>query len=115
MGQALGGYAFPFRNWYATATLGLGASSDDVTFHGKELDNNGDPKGPDQSMSNQAKAFTWSIGVGAEAMLTRWLSIGASLRFGMLHGNRVNKNAPRDDEKGHFPYGTFWSSITFHL
>jgi hypothetical protein len=108
MGQVEGGYALPFRNWYAYATVGLGVSADRITFSGTRTN------GEDERLVKEQAAFVWSIGGGADAMVTRWLSIGAAFRFGVIHGDRVDKSGVIDDQH-HFPYGSLWGSIAFHL
>jgi len=110
IGQLEGGYRFPFRNWYAYATLGLGVSADRVTFIGT------DGQGEEQRAVKEAVAFAWSLGGGAEAMITSWLSLGVALRIGVIHGDRVDKgNKGQIDDQHHFPYGSLWGSMTFHL
>jgi len=110
VGQFEGGYAFPFSNFYIHTTVGLGVSADRIVFRGE------DKNKQEQRMAREAFAFTWSVGGAIEAMATRWLSFGTSVRFGMVHGERVDK----DDPTGSFvernlPYGTLWGSATFHL
>jgi hypothetical protein len=107
MGQLEGGYSLPFRNWYAYATLGLGVSADRITFHGMR-------DKEDVRLVKEEAAFAWSIGGGAEAMVTRWFSLGAAFRFGVIHGDRVDKKGEIDDQH-HFPYGSLWGSMSFHL
>jgi tetratricopeptide (TPR) repeat protein len=110
LGQVEAGYTFPFRNWYAYATLGLGASADRVTFIGLDKDDK------ERRSVREAVAFAWSVGGGAEAMINKWISLGASARFGLIHGDLVDVEDQTDTVEGqHVPYGSISGTITFHL
>ena len=130
--QLEGGYVFPWESFFLYATAGLGISMDRVSYIGRELektsdippvyklkttkpDNNGKVSYYDASDFIEETAFAWSIGGGIQAMATRWLSVGAAARFGMIHGSRAEKENPGQSSKDDVPYGILWGSITFHL
>jgi hypothetical protein len=103
-----GGWAFGWRWLYFYVTGGLGVLIDRAISDGPDV----------QDFVREKFAFTWSIGGGMEVMATRWLSFGTALRFGMGHGYRVDmENQPKADadDTHHWPIGTFWMSVTFHL
>lgn len=120
--QAEGGYSFPFRTSYVYTTLGLGVFVDRITYS----------KGK-TTRSVQAKAFTWSVGGGLEAMVTRWFSVGVALRVGAVHGERGNEAATDEGtpdpvtkipvvEEDNLvksdaiqPYLVIWGGATLHL
>lgn len=110
LGQVELGYTFPFRNWYVYTTVGLGGATDRATFSGIDINNK--PK----SIVREAKAFVWSIGGGAEAMINKWVSLGAAARFGFMHGTLVDLKDKADTVEGqHIPYGSLSGNVTFHL
>lgn len=120
--QLEGGYSFPFRTSYIYTTLGLGAFIDQITYS----------KGK-TTRSVPARAFTWSVGGGLEAMVTRWLSVGVALRVGAIHGERANEEAADEGtpdpvtlipvvEEDNLvksdaiqPYMVLWGGVSLHL
>ena len=69
-----------------------------------------------KSIVREAKAFVWSIGGGAEAMINKWVSLGAAARFGFMHGTLVDLKDKADTVEGqHMPYGSLSGTVTFHL
>ena len=115
IGQFEGGYAFPFEHFYIHTTAAVGVSADRVVFRGTSTTSSGDTV--DDSITKEKFAFTWSVGGGIEAMATRWLSLGTAVRFGMAHGERVDKDDPgqNDHLTVNAPYATFWGTVTLHL
>jgi hypothetical protein len=110
LAQVEGGYLFPFRRFYLYTTFGVGLSADRITFYGKD--------DTDKQISgvNEGFALVWSVGGGIEAMALKWLSLGAAIRGGALHGKRVAKDRPSDDpELTNAPYGSLWGTVTLHL
>lgn len=111
LAQVEGGYLFPFRRFYLYTTLGVGLSADRIMFYGKN--EQGKEIAPDV---NEGLALIWSVGGGIEAMAFKWLSLGAAIRGGALHGKRVPKDRPGDEpEVTNAPYGSLWGTVTFHL
>ncbi len=49
-------------------------------------------------------------------MINKWISLGASARFGLIHGDLVDVEDQTDTVEGqHVPYGSISGTITFHL
>jgi hypothetical protein len=115
VGQLEGGYSFPFEHFYIYTTGAIGVSADRVVFRGSTTTSTGETVG--DSVTKEKFAFTWSVGGGIEAMATRWLSFGGALRFGMAHGNRVDKEDPgqRDSQEVNAPYATLWGTVSLYL
>ncbi len=105
-GELEAGRAFPFRTFFLYATLGVGVSSDTVEFLSDTA----------ETLSRSEQSFAWSVGGGIHAFATRWLSLGVSLRFGLAHGSRINKENPNlQDDASTFPFGMISGVASFHL
>jgi hypothetical protein len=109
MAQIEGGRAFVFPSFFLYATLGLGVSIDRVAYVAEQS--------TDATLVREYGAFVWSLGGGIQALATRWLSLGAMVRFGVAHGKRVDQENPDKGgfESGSFPYGTISGTLAFHL
>jgi tetratricopeptide (TPR) repeat protein len=106
---AEGGYLIPLRTAYAYLVAGAGLVYDTQRFRGEDQD------GDIEHVEGDA-LFIWSIGGGIEAMVTGWLSIGASARLGFQHGERVADHDPTELEEGTAtPYAAFAAVLTLHL
>jgi hypothetical protein len=121
--QVEGGYTFPFRTSYLYATLGLGVFSDQVTYS----------TAAQTTRDVDATAFSWALAGGIEAMATSWLSIGAGLRIGAIHGDRLDEEPETVEQdvngtteifvqpskltktEAGQPYAVLWGSVTLHL
>ena len=106
MGEIDGGWMWPWRSIYFYTTGSVGVLIDRAVFDG-----------PIDDFLREKFAFTWSVGAGMEVKALRWLSLGTALRFGMGHGERVDRTNPAADadDANHWPIGTFWMSVAFHL
>ena len=130
--QVEGGYVFPWESFFLYATGGLGISMDRVSYLGRELEPDlakpgsyklkTTPPDKDDKTSyydvtdfKEETAFAWSIGGGIQAMATTWMSVGAALRFGMIHGYRAEKDNPGNSQNEDVPYGIIWGTLAFHL
>jgi hypothetical protein len=105
MAQVEFGRVFPFKSFFTYATLGIGVSADRIVFKSEQKEDE----------INERFGFVCSAGGGIEAMATRWLSFGAVLRLGMIHGDRANRQDPRLPASGHYPYGSISGIASFHL
>ena len=99
------GRVFPFKSFFTYATVGLGISADRIVFKSDFA----------EDRIIERFAFAWSVGGGIEAMATPWLSFGAVLRYGMMHGDRANKDNPDAPANGNYPYGSISGIVSFHL
>ncbi len=102
--HAEGGWFLPFQNSFLYISAAAGGYVHTV-----------EPEA-DFNKRRDAGGFSWNLGGGISVMATAWLSLGTSLRFGVMHGDRVDTNAPGQlTGDHHFPYGTWWTSINIHL
>jgi len=108
---AEGGYMFPLRSAFLYATLGMGVSTERVVFVGTT------PSGSVDDFVREEFGFAWSAGGGIEAFAAPWVSFGGAARIGAIHGHRVDRDKPdaRDYGWHHYPFGTLWATMTFHL
>jgi len=110
---AEGGYMISLTTAYLYAAAGVGLYYERQKFSGWE---DRDPA-PDERIE-QTKAdlgFAWSVGGGVGAKITSWLSVGACVRFGVVHGERTNNDDPDDLESSNAaPYTTFSILLTVH-
>lgn len=105
--QFEGGWVIPWRSAALSLSGGLGVSLDRVVFRGAQTT---------VDLVREETAFAWSLGAALDGMITRWLSVGAGLRVGVIHGDRVAKDNPAGkDDQHHFPYGAFWGTLAVHL
>jgi Tetratricopeptide repeat len=103
--EAVGGWLFPYRSFYLHASAGLGMLIDRGIFSNSTDD-----------FVKEMFAFSWSLGGGAEAMATPWLSFGVSLRLGMAHVvDDAISTVSNEDREAHIVLGHLWASATFHL
>jgi hypothetical protein len=94
--------------------VGLGFSYERHKFSGWDYRAGSAPQ-PVQAIREDV-TFLWSLGGGVEAMINPWLSIGISLRVGMIHGARTDSDDPeRQEDSSNAPYGTLAASVSFHL
>ncbi len=104
-----GGWVFPFQNFYLFASGLIGFYWDSIAATESV------EAGRSRSV-NETSGFSWGLAGGIQTMIVRWLSMGATLRLGVMHGNRVDPEQPErllDDH--HFPYGSLTTGIAFHL
>ncbi len=111
------GYAFTFDTSYLYVVGGLGISLDQVIYKGTETKTvDGKDTTRTISITKQEGAFAWVVGGGVEAFATKWLSVGAAFRFGLIHGTRLDAENPGQTDNGStFPFGTVWGTVTLHL
>ena len=99
------GWMWAWRTMYLYLTGSAGGYSDRGIFAKS-----------DDDFVREKFAFSWGGGGGVEVKATSWLSLGAALRFGMAHGDRVDRDNPDSaDDVHHWPFGIFWMSVTLHL
>lgn len=107
------GYMIPFRTSYVYGTLGLGIFYEQHKFTG--WDRSTTPVESIRRVEDDV-AFAWSLGGGIEAAVTTWLSLGANVRFGVIHGERTDDSDPDKHEEGTAaPFTTFAAVVTFHI
>lgn len=109
-----GGYLYSLSSAYLYAVGGAGFFFERQKFAGWERR----PSEPtDKRIDHVASdvGFAWSVGGGVGAQVTSWFSVGATIRFGMVHGERTDKNDPDElEDASTAPFTTFAVMLTLH-
>jgi hypothetical protein len=114
--QLEGGYMVPFRTCFVFGTIGLGMAYDRLKFNGWRLDKDFNTTTTPHSLTNEQVGFAWSVGGGINVMATSWFSVGASVRFGMIHGHRIDFESPPNFlGSTNFPFASLSLALTFHI